>query len=168
MNNWMLNLLKTEAGRRLQLQLLMNLVTGVTGQKRQMLLGMPAEKALACFAHYTATQLPQDAARQERLYEASYRLGNRLRKVLRIRTDGELTRTVILLYRNIGIDMQGMLPGEVCVKRCFFSSHYTPQLCHIASRMDAGVICGLAQNGHLHFSQRITEGCKTCKAKLII
>lgn len=167
MNNWILRLLQTEAGKRLQLQLLMNLAAKATGQKSRCISVMSSDKALDTFAHFTAGCLPKATGQQKQLYTEAYKLGSLLRKILRISTDEQLTRTVILLYRNIGIDMQGDLPGEVCVSHCFFSRYYSPEVCSIASMMDAGVICGLANGGKLEFTQRITEGCKNCKAKLI-
>lgn len=166
MNNWMLRLLKTELGRRVQLQLLMNLVAGATSQKRRFLLGMPSEQGLKVFAQFTTQHLESSPKLQEKLYQEAYRLGSLLRKILRIKTDEQLATTVFQLYQNIHIDMQGTLPGEVCVKRCFFSAYYTPGLCKIASCMDAGVICGLAHGGTFRFTQRITQGDCQCKAKL--
>lgn len=167
MNNWILRLLQTEVGKRLQLQLLMNLAAKATGQKSRCISVMPSDKALDVFASFTAGCLPKAKEQQEQLYAGAYQLGSLLRKILRIRTDEQMTRTIILLYRNIGIDMHGDLPGEVCISHCFFSRYYSPKVCSIASMMDAGVICGLANGGKLEFMQRITEGCKNCKAKLI-
>lgn len=164
----MLRLLQTEAGRRIQLQILMNLAAKATGQRTPYLLGMPSEKALEFFARFTALHLPQPATQQERLYTEAYHLGSLLRKILHVKTNEQLTQTAILLYRNIGIDMQGSLPGEVCVNQCFFSNHYTPGICTVASLMDAGVICGLAQGTQLQFTHRITEGCTKCKAILTV
>lgn len=168
MNSWILKLLLTEYGRRIQLQVLMNLATQIAGQEKRCLLGMSSEKALNTFAQFTAKNLPNGPEQQKQLYAEAYSVGSRLRKILHIKTDEQLTQTVILLYRNIGIDMQGALPGEVCVTQCFFSRHYTSHLCRLASMMDAGIICGLANNGHFQFSQRITEGETQCKARLII
>lgn len=165
MNNWILSLLHTEPGRRLQLQLLMNLVARSAGKKCPCLLGKSSGKGLELFACYSAQHL-EDIGIQKQLYQESYRLGTLLRRVLNIKTEEQLTRTVLLLYGNIHIDMQGLLPGEVCVKQCYFSSYYTPGLCRIASQMDAGIISGLASGGELSFSQRITEGHKQCKAIL--
>ena len=62
--------------------------------------------------------------------------------------------------------MDGSLPGEVTVHRCFFSRYYDPRCCNLISLMDEGLITGICGDGDFTFTKRITEGSKVCKACL--
>ena len=68
------------------------------------------------------------------------------------------------LYRNLQISMSGHLPGEITVRKCYFSGFYTPEQCAIMSAVDSGVISGLFGGGTLTFTRRMTEGHETCAA----
>ena len=168
MNSLICLILQTELGRRLELQLLMHLVTSSLHLPRRCLLFMPSTRSLDVFAAFTAQQLElcSDAQRQT-LHVKAFRLGTRLRQCLSHRDSEALTSLIFLLYRNIGIYMEGHFPGQVTVRSCHFCHHYSPQICQIASLMDSGVICGLFGGGRLEFTQRITEGCPTCHCELI-
>lgn len=169
MNRIILWVLQTEIGRRTEIQILMNLVTSALRLPGRNLLFMSSGKALDAFAAFTAKNLERcEEEQRQRLSEKAFRLGTKLRLCLSNRSDEALTKMTFLLYRNIGIDMQGLFPGKVTVPQCHFSSCYSPQICRIASVMDAGVICGLFGKGKLEFSERITEGNAHCICKLVI
>jgi hypothetical protein len=68
------------------------------------------------------------------------------------------------LYGILDIDLEGSDNGEITVRRCYFSSFYSPQVCQIMSAMDRGLLAGLSGTGELVFSQRITEGPTCCRA----
>ena len=100
----------------------------------------------------------------ERIYCSAFRLGNRVRKVTGLTEQEELQKLVFLLYRGIGVRMDGDLPGEILVKECYFSQQYSPWQCALMSCMDSGVIAGIFGGGKLTFTERITEGCGHCRA----
>lgn len=163
MNSILAFLFGTELGRRAEIQILMNLVTSSLRLPKESLLCMPSSKALEAFAAFTAKHLQQCSdEQQQRLYSNAFRLGTILRRCLTDRSDDALTKLVFLLYRNIGIEMNGQLPGKVCVCRCFFSKHYSPCICDVASMMDAGVVCGVFGGGEFGFSERMSEGKEMC------
>ena len=54
--------------------------------------------------------------------------------------------------------------GEIVVTDCYFSRFYTPEQCAIMSSVDSGIIAGLCGGGTLTFTERITEGCRRCRA----
>ena len=47
-----------------------------------------------------------------------------------------------LLYSAIKIDFRAESNGEVTVPRCFFSRHYTPEICRLVSALDEGLAEG--------------------------
>ncbi len=61
------------------------------------------------------------AALKTQLYRNAYPLGARLRRWSRIHRTAETMRLAQILYRAIGVDMEGDLQGNVTVKRCYFS-----------------------------------------------
>ena len=149
------------------MQVLMHLVTYSLQLPKRNLLLMSSGQALDDFASFTAKHLEScdDGGRQV-LSAGAYRLGKRLRLFLTDRSKEALSRMTFLLYRNIGIDMEGQLPGKVIVRKCHFCRYYSPRICRIASLMDAGVICGLFGGGSLVFTERITEGKTNCMCEL--
>ena len=54
--------------------------------------------------------------------------------------------------------------GEIVVTDCYFSRFYTPEQCAVMSSVDSGIIAGLCGGGTLTFTERITEGCRQCRA----
>lgn len=167
MNSIIRRILLTEMGRRIEVQILMGLVTSSLHLPKQNLLRMPSARALDALAAFTSKHLEKCSSKQQqRLNAKAFRLGECLRRFL-IRRDHEtLTSLTFLLYRNIGIDMEGHFPGRVIVSRCHFCHYYSPHLCAIASLMDSGVICGLFGGGQLVFHERITEGKDKCCCSL--
>lgn len=168
MNSIILYLLQTELGRRIELQILLNLVASSLGLPKERVLTTRSANALDLFARYTATHLPGcSKAQLMRLNESAFRLGTILRCCLTDRSAQALMKVVVVLYRNIGIEMQGAFPDEVSVVRCHFCAYYTPHTCTAASSIDAGVICGLYAAPDLRFTQRITEGKDKCCCHLV-
>lgn len=168
MNNIISRILLTEVGRRLELQTLMQLVTSSLGLPSQNLLFRPSAQSLDAFAAFTTHHLADSSTeQQQRLHARALRLGRLLRRCLTHRGDEALTSLTFLLYRNIGIQMEGHFPGQVTISRCHFCRHYSPQICSLASLMDDGVICGLFGQGHLLFHQRLTEGHNSCQCELV-
>lgn len=163
MNKVLFWFFSTKVGARIELQVLYSLVTSSLSLPARNLLFMPQHKALAAFAMLTAKYLPEcQPAQRERLYRKSLSLGRWLRRMLSDRSDQSVTELIILLYRNIGIQMAGQLPEQIRVTSCFFSRHYPSSTCATASLMDCGIIEGLCGRGQLIFSERITEGQPRC------
>ncbi len=128
--------------------------------------GRPALQAYAAFTREQLEKLPgaEVPAVQERMYRIAYRMGTLCRKVLCIRSDARARRLVFLLYRMIGIELAGVCPGQITVRRCFFRDFYTPEMCRVMSAMDRGIFAGVFGGGELTFTERITEGCACCHA----
>ena len=152
--------------RKIELQLLMNLTARALDKPTLRIWTLPNDKALQMYAEYTYKHFPYnpDKFLWQRMNDEAYRMGKRLRKIFHLHKPADITRFTFLLYRNIGIQMEGSIPGKICVTKCYFSSHYTPAICQVASALDDGIIKGIAGGGKLQFQQRITEGCKYCLA----
>jgi hypothetical protein len=101
-----------------------------------------------------------------RLYENAYPLGEKLRKWFGVDTMAEVMALGQILYRAIGVEIQGDTQGNVTVKRCYFSQFYSGSVCDLISALDDGVFSGLSGGGRLVFSERLTEGNACCRAKL--
>lgn len=155
---------------RIELQLLMNLTAGAFDQKPPRIWTRPRHEALAIYAACTrdwmlnTTKAPDDL--QADMYRASLRMGCLLRGLTFLMNDAGHTRLIFALYKVIGIDMSGALPGELRVKNCYFSQVYTPGMCALISAMDDGIVSGIMGGGRLTFSHRLTEGCGCCRAHL--
>ena len=147
-------------------QILQNTAAAAFGRKGRRVWYLPRQRALEEFAAFTAACLRgmPDPAADRRLYRQALGLGRRIRRVSGLSRREDLQRLVFFLYRMIGIDMAGHLPGEITVASCFFSRFYGPEQCARMSRMDAGVLAGICGNGNLVFTERITEGCGRCRA----
>lgn len=100
------------------------------------------------------------------LYQNAYPLGRKLRKWFGVDTMEEVMELGQILYRAIGVEMQGDTQGDVTVKRCYFSQFYSGPVCDLISALDDGVFSGLSGGGRLAFSERLTEGRECCRAKL--
>ena len=152
--------------RRIALQQLMNLTARAFNKPAKRVWSLPNDKALRVYAEYTRDNLKDgvDAQLLQRMNEEAYKMGRLLRKVFFLKKQAGIERFTIALYRNIGIELEGRIPGQLCFRQCFFSQYYTPEICLAASALDDGIIRGLAGCGQLTFQQRITEGCKCCMA----
>ncbi len=100
------------------------------------------------------------------LYQNAYPLGGKLRKWFVVDTMEEVMELGQILYRAIGVEIQGDTQGDVTVKRCYFSQFYSGPVCDLISALDDGVFSGLSGGGRLAFSERLTEGRECCRAKL--
>jgi hypothetical protein len=105
-------------------------------------------------------------AMKTQLYQNAYPLSAKLRKRFGVDTLGEVMELVQLLYRAIGVEMEGDSHGDVTVRRCYFSQFYSGPVCDLISALDDGVFSGLSGGGRLVFSERLTEGRGCCRAKL--
>ena len=101
-----------------------------------------------------------------RLYQNAYPVSAKLRKWLGVDTMEEVMALGQILYRAIGVEIQGDTHGNVTVKRCYFSQFYSGPVCDLISALDDGVFSGLSGGGRLVFSERLTEGSECCRAKL--
>jgi hypothetical protein len=105
---------------------------------------------------------------ERRLFEEALRFGEDLRRELRVaaRPD-EVMAAARVLYRGLGIDLRGGADGAIVISRCSFSGDFTPDVCRLSSRLDAGVLAGLSGGWRLEFTERLTEGAACCRARLV-
>lgn len=159
-------LINTTLFRRVEIQLLMNLTARALGKPAQRLWTLPCDEALRAYADFTRDSLHEGVTPQQlrQLNDEAYRMGRLLRRGLHLKKQADVERTMIALYRHIGIKIEGHWPGTLCFRHCFFSQFYTSELCQAASALDDGIMRGLVGSGHLSFQQRITQGCKYCIA----
>lgn len=152
--------------RRIELQQLMNLTARALGKPPRRIWTLPHSEALRAYAEYTRDNLRDGVSDQllQRMSDEACSMGRRLRKVFFLRKTSDIEAFTIALYRNIGIQLEGHIPGQLCFRRCFFSQFYTPAVCLAASALDEGIMRGLAGSGRLTFQQRITEDCQHCLA----
>jgi len=133
--------------------------------------GLGAVSALQRYALFTREEVSRiagdparTAAVQERLYRASAATALSYRRLLGV-THWEAAAAVARrFYGYIGIDMNATPRGDVTFSSCAFSRYYTPETCAVVSALDSGMIAGLAGEGDLTFSSRITEGAPCCRA----
>ena len=133
--------------------------------------GLDYNACLRLYAQFTvelcemAVQQNLDLVRIRRsLYEGALDMAKDLRYSFRISDTAEAMQLCRILYRNMGIDFICHEPGDITIKRCFFSEFYSARTCDIISGLDKGLIIGLAGPGDVVFSHRITEGHETCRA----
>ena len=154
--------------RRIQIQILMNTTADAFGEKSESVMALPADEALRKYASCTEKWSRKKGIRPDILYRKAQALGSRVRHMTGFTEPEDLRRLLFWMYRNIGITMEGALPGEILIPHCYFSAFYTPARCRLMSAMDAGVITGLCGGGKLRFTERITEGCARCAARYTI
>jgi len=99
-----------------------------------------------------------------RMFQTAYELGHQTGKNLRITKQEEFMTAAGILYRILDIDFQGGARGDIIIRKCYFSRHYSPEVCRLMSALDEGALAGLAGGGRLVFSQRLTEGKDCCRA----
>ena len=134
---------------------------------------LSCDECLQTYARFTTAQaervlqsgsdLPVVKAR---LYRNAYPLGRKLRRWVGVATTAEVMALGQILYRAIGVDMQGDAGGSVTVQRCYYSQSYSAPVCDLISALDDGVFAGLSGGSRLSFSQRLTEGYPCCRARL--
>ena len=128
---------------------------------------------LRAYARFTSRQAEQalrsgrDLAQlKTRLYRNAVPLGAKARRWLGVRAMDDVMAVGQALYRAIGVEMQGDAQGNLVVQRCYFSRFYSAPVCGLISALDDGVFSGLSGGRRLVFTERITEGCALCRAKL--
>ena len=137
---------------------------------------MRAEQVLFAFREFTAACMEAalaDRAVAERyrarLGDSAFRLGARVRRMLNVRPS-QAFRVTRFLYRGIGIELSGELPGAVCFGPCYFAERYTPDVCWFMAAFDEGFMRGITgcHSADLAFSCRLTEGAPCCRARFEI
>jgi hypothetical protein len=135
------------------------------------LAGLTSAECLAQYARFAQTQAEQRLrdgreveAVAQRLYRNAVEMGRRHSKWLRPGTVQDVMAIGRVLYRILGIDLQGDARGEVVIHRCYFSRFYSGEVCQLMSAMDRGLFAGLSNGGDLTFTSRITEGQPCCRA----
>ncbi len=93
------------------------------------------------------------------------RLGKRFRDLFGVIDRRDAMRAARLLYRMIGIDFHGTSDGEITISRCAFDRFYSARTCRVMASFDEGVLAGLAGDGNLVFSGRLTDGHPYCEAR---
>lgn len=159
-------LVNTPLFRRIELQQLMNMTARAFGVEPRRVWRLTGDEALQVYAEFTRDNLQCGVDRPLllRMGKEAYKMGRLLRRFFFVRSKADVEQLTIALYRNIGIELEGHIPGELCFRRCFFSQYYTSEICLAASALDDGIMRGLTGHGQLTFQQRITEGCTCCKA----
>ena len=135
------------------------------------LAGLSYDDCLHAYATFTREQAEaairtgQDlAAIDDRLYHAAYLLGRDLRRLLRVKSMDDVMAAARVLLRGIGNKFRGTPDGAVTIRRCYFSDYYSSQVCRVVSALDSGLLAGLAGDGRLVFTRRITDGFDHCAA----
>jgi len=108
---------------------------------------------------------------RETLFVVGQQLGRQSRDRLGVGSSrGDLERAARIMYRVLGINFQlkwqGTNEADVVVTRCALAQHYSMLTCMVLSATDEGVVNGLNPNTYMKFEKHITDGCKTCIAKI--
>lgn len=171
MNRWIYHVLSGRFGVHLELRILMSQTGKAFGVNAPKAAGWSASKLLRAYAQFTAEEAMRVMQNEndlrvlhQKLYQMAYALGRRLRRWLRPKDEKDCLAIVTLLYRNIGIQIEEEASGIFCVRKCYFSGFYTPEVCSVISAIDQGIFAGIYQHGKLAFRERITEGCDVCRA----
>lgn len=151
---------------RLEIQILLMATARAFRRRGRLILFRKPEEALAAYKDFTLACMVSGDADPGRIYRTAYALGSLVRKVFRVRDRETAQALVFYLYHNIGITMNGELPGEIIVSDCYFGHYYTPKQCALMSLMDWGIVAGICDGGKLTFYERITQRCGRCRACL--
>ncbi len=147
-----------------QLQILIGISARAYKMPGKTVLFLPPQRALREYASFTKSCMESGRDGEKNLFKEAYAVGRMIRKITGFTENEDLGRLIFLLYRNIGITIRGKLPGDIVIPRCYFSRYYTPRQCQVMSNVDAGIIAGIFGGGNLVFTERITEGCRSCRA----
>jgi hypothetical protein len=134
--------------------------------------GLTYREGLKRYALFTlektreALKQKREAEVSSRLYQNALNIGEMLRKDFRVNTLEKAMRISRIVYKILDIELQGNNRGEIKIRRCYFSSYYSGEVCRFISALDAGLLAGLSGGGRLDFQQRITEGGSCCTATL--
>jgi hypothetical protein len=102
---------------------------------------------------------------KQRLFENARLLGKKLKDRYRIRSLRDAFRMARAIFRILLIDFEGDARGEIVVRRCFFSSQFSKEVCSIISSFDEGLLTGLTGGGVLTFIERLTDCSACCRAR---
>lgn len=155
------------------LKILFQLAASAFEREAPSLDGRSFTECLTEFALFTKSCVDQAGHRhedtvviQERLFQQAFEYGKLWRRRFGIASMEEVMRGARILYRAIGIELRGTDQGEIDIGKCLFSRYYSPATCRVISSLDAGILAGLSDGGRFSFSQRITEGSDSCKARM--
>jgi hypothetical protein len=133
--------------------------------------GYSFDQCLRQYALFTKDQAEESLRRgnnleiKPRLYQGAYALAQRLKKSFSIDRKEDALTMAKIVYKILKIDFKCDQNGAVLIRRCFFSSFYSSQVCRVLSSLDEGLLEGLS-GGSFRFSQRITDGMESCRAHL--
>lgn len=137
--------------------------------------GKSYDQCLKEFAYFTQKKageaiVSKDNIQQikKRLYRNAFLMGHNIRKLLAVGNQNEVMTISRRLYSFLHIDFIGNSSGQIIIKKCFFSTYYSKEVCQLISALDEGIIAGLSGGGKLSFNQRITEGQSCCLGQLIM
>jgi hypothetical protein len=135
------------------------------------LAGLPHGEGLGRYARFTRDQAdrvaasPEAAARaRARLRREAREMGGALRRLLGVSSRAEAMRAARILYRTLGMDLAATPDGAITVRACSFSATYSCRTCEFMTAMDEGLFAGLAGEGRLAFTARLTQGAERCLA----
>jgi hypothetical protein len=135
------------------------------------LANLTSDEVLVTFAEFTAAAACQTGTSplvSERLFQVACRYGRALRRAFGVKSVSDVMAAARIIYRLLGVDFAGDAGGDILVRRCSFSTRYTPEVCAVMSALDAGLLAGLSAGGQLSFSQRISAGFPCCRARLLL
>ena len=101
---------------------------------------------------------------KKRLFENALLLGRKLKDRYRVRTLKDAFGMARAFFRILMIDFEGDSRGEIVVRRCFFSSRFSKEVCSIMSSFDGGLLSGLSGGGVLTNIERVTDCSACCRA----
>jgi hypothetical protein len=135
--------------------------------------GISPDGVLERYARFTREEAEKAIRRPEirekvrqRLYNNAFALGSELRKRYQIKTLCDALQMGRIIYKALKIDFRGDGASGIVIRRCFFSSYYTAEVCALISALDEGMMAGLSSGMKLRFIQRITDGNECCTACL--
>ena len=133
--------------------------------------GGPRGEALRRYALFTRERADVVAASpggtsraRARLRSEAQEMGAALRGRLGVSSHAEAMRAARILYRVLGVDLDATPGGSITVRTCSFSATYSCRTCEVMAAMDEGLFAGLAGEGQLSFTSRITDGAVRCLA----
>jgi len=158
-------------GRKKGLADLFQLTATAFGREAPNLRGQSHSEMLDGYARFTRSEAEKAIQNgtapdvRKNLYEHAFRLGRDIRAKLPVRSRADGAAALRCLYGMLAIDKTVDARGAVTIQRCFFASHYTPEVCRFMSAMDEGIVSGLCA-GRFTFSQRLTEGADRCRGRI--
>ena len=104
---------------------------------------------------------------KQRLYENARLLGQKFKARYRLNTLKDAFGMARVLFRILRIDFQGNPSGEIVVRRCFFSSRFSKEVCSIVSSFDEGLLAGLSGGAVLTSFERTADCSSCCRARFV-